>query len=266
MKPDISIITISNNMLPLLLKSLHSIFLTSKNINIEIFVVDNASTDYTGEVVSVKYPQIKIIRNKKRKGFASNNNACIKRAKGKYILLLNPDTELLPSALKNIISFMDTYKNVGVCAPQLLNPDRTLQYSCRHFPTWKTFFIRRTPLRYIFPSTAINDFHLMKNENHNKTQKVDWVLGGCMCIRKKMIDLVGYLDERFYLYVEDIDYCLRVWHAGWKVCYVPTARVIHHHQARSDKKLFSIYSWHHMQSVIRFTLKHGMFLKRVMCN
>lgn len=258
----ISIITVSNEALPLLYACLTSIRKTGRQTLHEVIVVDNASKDHTRQMVSQKFPFVKIILNTQRFGYARNNNQAILQATGEYILLLNPDTELLPQTLKNMILFMNTHTEVGICGPQLLNPNRTLQYSCRRFPTWKTFFIRRTPFRSFLNNCAENDFHLMKDIDHKKAQAVDWVLGGCMCIRKKMIEEIGLLDEKFFLYVEDIDYCLRAWKAGWKVYYVPSAKVIHHHQARSDKQLFSTYSTYHIQSMIHFVLKHGLFPSR----
>lgn len=262
MRPKLSIITVSNNKLYLLCACLNSIKKTGAQIPKEVIVVDNASQDNTQQVVTQKFPFVTTIKNTHELGYATNNNNAIKRVVGKYILLLNPDTELLPKALNTMIHFMDTHKKVGICGPQLLNPDLTIQFSCRRFPTWKTFLVRRTPFRYLIKNCAENSVHLMKDINHNVMQEVDWILGGCMCIRKKMIEDIGTLDENFFLYVEDIDYCLRAWQAGWKVYYVPSAKVIHHHQAKSDKKLFSIYSKYHMRSMLHFVLKHGLFPRR----
>ncbi len=264
MRPDVTIIIVATNEAELLKNCLLSIQKTQKNLDIELFVVNNASTDQT-EFYIKKYATTKhvhIIRNTNIRGFAYNNNLAIKKARADHILLLNPDTELLPEALQTILKFMKRHKTVGIVGPKLLNPDGSLQYSCRRFPTWKTFFVRRTPLRYLFAQSDSNDFHLMKNENHDQERQVDWVLGGCMCIRKKMVDSIGLLDEKYYLYVDDIDYCLRAWRAGWEVWYLPRSRVTHHHRAQSDKKLLSIYSVYHAQSMLRFVLKYGLFQYR----
>jgi len=259
---DISIIVVSNNHQSFLPRYLSSVYKNQGNLGLEIFVVDNASKDTTSSYVKTKFPHVMLIQRTKKYGFAANNNVAIKQARGTYILLLNPDTEIQPHALRKLFNTMEENPTVGVCGPKLLFPDKTIQYSCRKFPTIMSFLVRRTPLRLLIKQNNVNDKHLLKHINHSKIQQVDWLLGACLCIRKKVVDSVGLLDERFFLYGEDIDYCLRAWHAGWKVWYVPTAHIIHHHQAQSDKRLFSMYSWHHMQSVVRFALKHGISLKR----
>jgi len=206
------------------------------------------------------YPHVKIIHRNKNYGFANNNNVGISMAKGKYILLLNPDTEIRKGTFAALLSFMNRYKNAGICGPQLVFPDGSLQYSCRRFPTWRSVLIRRTILRSLFPHTTWNDWHLMKDIDHSKTQKVDWLLGACLLIRSSLIHEIGALDEQYFLYVDDIDFCCRAHRAGWDVYYVPNGRVIHHHMAKSDKSLFSTASWHHSISMLRFALKHKSFL------
>lgn len=259
---DLSIIIVSNNHQPFLSRCLTSMYKNQGTVSLEIFVVDNASTDTTSSYVKTKFPRITLIRRTKKFGFAANNNVAMKRARGKYMLLLNPDTEMTPCALQTLYDTMETHPAVGVCGPKLVFPNKTLQYSCRKFPTILSFFVRRTPLRTLMVHHRINDEHLLKHVDHSKTQPVDWLLGACLCIRKQVVKSVGFLDERFFLYGEDIDYCLRTWHAGWKVWYVPTATVIHYHQARSDKQLLSIYSLHHTFSMFMFVLKHGLFLRK----
>ncbi len=264
MRPDLSIIIVATNEFSLLKKCLLSIEKTKEKLHVELFIVNNASTDQTKHYLKkyTRTPYVHILENTTIKGFAYNNNQAITKAQANYIILLNPDTELLPQSLQRMLSFIKLHKAVGICAPKLLNPDMSLQYSCRHFPTWKTYVMRRTPFRYMFPNSTTNNFHLMKNENHDQQQPVDWVLGGCLCIKKEMINSIGILDDKYFLYVDDIDYCLRAWHKHWSVYYLPSAKVIHHHQAKSDKKLFSVYSLYHMKSMIYFVLKHGLSPKR----
>lgn len=259
---DISIIIVSNNHQSFLPRCLSSIYANQDYLRLEIFVVDNVSCDTTSEYVKTTFPQITLIQRTNKCGFSANNNIAIKRARGTYILLLNPDTEIQPHALRELYDTMEENTDVGISGPKLIFPNKRIQYSCRKFPTIMSFFMRRTPIRLFVKQSRINDTHLLKHINHSKIQQVDWLLGACLCIRKKTIDSVGLLDERFFLYGEDIDYCLRTWHAGWKVLYVPMAHIVHHHQARSDKQLLNVYSRFHMQSVLLFALKHGVFLKR----
>lgn len=264
MKKTLSIIIVSTNELFLLRECIQSIIQTAGKIPLELIVINNMSSDGTGKYLSrLKTPfPLHNISNKAVEGFAANCNKGVQKSTGEYLLVLNPDTKLLPHAIERLLSFMDTHSRAGICAPQLLNPDGTLQFSFRHFPTWKSFIVRRTPLRIFFSNSKINDAHLMKEVNHTITQKVDWVLGGCMCIRRKMTRVIGLLDKKYYLYVDDIDFCYRAWKAGWGVWYVPTAKVIHHHQAKSDKALFTVYSFYHLKSMIHFLFKHGFILDR----
>jgi len=264
MNKALSIIIVSTNEIGLLRKCIQSIIQTVKKISFELIVINNSSDDGTGKYLSrlkTSFP-LHIVTNKRVEGFASNCNQGIQISTGDYLLILNPDTRLQPNAVQHLLSFMWTHKSAGICAPKLLNPDGSLQFSFRHFPTWKSFIARRTPLRIFFPNSKINDLHLMKQADHTITQKVDWVLGGCMCIRKKSINDIGLLDSKYHLYVDDIDFCLRNWRGGWSVWYVPSARVIHHHQAKSDKALFNIYSLYHLKSMIHFLWKHGFTLNR----
>ncbi|MFZ2025569.1 MAG: glycosyltransferase family 2 protein [Microgenomates group bacterium] len=261
---NLSIIIVTTNEIGLLRDCVNSIIQTVKNISCELIIINNRSDDGTKKYLShLKTPfPLKRITNTKIDGFATNCNKGIKKSSGKYLLLLNPDTRLQTRAVQHLLSFMRTHRSAGICAPKLLNPDGSLQYSFRRFPTWKSFIVRRTPIRVFFPNSKINNAHLMKQVNHEVVQKVDWVLGGCMCIRKKTIETIGLLDSKYYLYVDDIDFCFRSWKAGWEVWYVPTAKVVHYHQAKSDKALLNIYSLYHIKSMIHFLCKHGFILNR----
>lgn len=262
MKTILSIIIVEHNDFSFLKRCLRSIDKTVGKTGIEICVVCNVPSKKTRSFLCTHYPKIMVVENEKKKGFAENCSIGARWARGKYLLFLNPDTVLLPNALQNVVRCMDAYPTVGICGPQLLNPNGTLQYSCRRFPTWKSFLVRRTPLRMVMRDSQENSFHLMKDIDHTKKQEVDWVLGGCMCVRKKMVEDIGGMDKGFFLYVEDIDFCLRAWRHGWKVMYCPHAKVVHTHKAQSDALPWSTYSFHHLLSMIRFVFKHGVSPKR----
>jgi len=258
MNTDISLITVCTNEKELLKKCLRSIYRNKTSYAFEVIVVDNASTDGTNDYIKKTYPNIRLIIQKKRRGFAKNNNYALKKAKGDYILLLNPDTELHINTLEALTSFMKITPDAGICGPKLLFPDGTLQYSCRRFPTWKSVLARRTPFRNILQHTFLNKTHILYEKSHNKLCTVDWILGACFMIRKNVIHDIGILDPQYYLYVDDIDYCLRAWQNGWKVYYVPTVTVVHHHKAESDKNFISSASYQHFKSMIYFISKHGL--------
>jgi len=150
---------------------------------------------------------------------------------------------------------MDEHPEAGACGAQLLFPDGTLQLSCRRFPDLRTFLVRRTPFRRFLWGSSANAYHLMADIDHHLAQPVDWLLGACLLVRREIINTVGLMDESYYLYVEDIDWCYRMKQRGWQVWYVPSAKIIHHHLAVSDKALLSQRSWIHFQSMVRFYRK-----------
>lgn len=263
----LSVITVTHNHATYIGRCLESLIPEIQKIGGEAIVIDNCSNDNSAEIVG-KYPQIKLYVNQQRRGFSANNNYGMALAKGKYLLLLNPDTEVLPGALEKLIAFMDESPQVGLCGAQLLFPDGSIQPSPRRFPTLGATIARRTPLRIFLRNSRFNQRHLMFDLDHTQPQSVDWLLGACLFIRREILETVGPLDEGFFLYVEDIDWAKRVHQAGWQVYYVPTAQIIHHHIAVSDKHFLSRYTWLHLKSMIRYIRKYllppipGLAIKR----
>lgn len=252
---NLDIIIITHNHGQYLQNCLSSIF-SSFKIKVNLILIINNSKDKKSLKIAKKFSQVKTIINKKPKGLSANLNQGIRLSKRDFILILNPDTMVTRAAIEKLINFMKKNPKVGICGPKLIFPDGSLQYSARRFPNLKTFLIRRTPLRWFLKQSKDNLNHLGIDLNHSKTQPVDWLLGACLLLRRKMIDDIGLFDEKYYLYVEDIDYCFRAWRKGWQVWYVPEAVVIHHHLALSDKKPFSIYSWYHLKSMWRYFWKN----------
>jgi len=255
MKLSVIIVTFNHqkyleNCLASLLKSLEA-------INSEVIVVDNHSTNGTIErLKEIGKSKFKVIQNKKNLGFAQACNQGIKKAKGGYLLLLNPDTQVNQEGLRKLIEFLDKNKEAACGAPQLLNPDKSLQYSIRRFPDSFTVIARRTPLRRLSFVNKRNNFHLMKNISHHQTREIDWALGSCLLVRKETFKKIGLFDEGFFVYCEDIDWFWRLKKAGLKAYYFPQTKIIHHHLARSDKKLFSKESYYHLRSIVYFFRKY----------
>jgi N-acetylglucosaminyl-diphospho-decaprenol L-rhamnosyltransferase len=250
----ISIIIVTHNHAAYIGQCLDALVPEVSRIGGEVIVIDNRSDDASAALTQ-QYSSVQLHINSTRQGFSANNNYGMALAKGRYLLLLNPDTEVKPNALKTLIQFMDTHSEVGMCAAQLLFPDGTIQPSPRRFPSIGSVLARRTPLRFVLWKSKLNQYHLMKDLDHSKIQAVDWLLGACMFIRREVLDTVGPLDEGYFLYVEDIDWARRMHDSDWQIYYVPTAQIIHHHIAVSDKKLLSWYMWTHIQSMIRYTRK-----------
>ncbi|MFN8455575.1 MAG: glycosyltransferase family 2 protein [Anaerolineae bacterium] len=250
----LSVIVVTHNHAPYLARCLDSLIPPVASLGGEIIVVDNCSEDGSAAIAG-QYRDMRLCVNQKRRGFAANCNYGMALAQGRYLLLLNPDTEVLPGALENLISFMDSHPQVGLCGAQLLFPNGQIQPSPRRFPTLGSFIARRTPLRVFMQNSRFNQAHLLLHLDHSWPQAVDWLLGACLLVRRQALEEVGPLDEGYFLYVEDIDWARRMHRAGWQVYYVPSAQIIHHHLAVSDKKFLSRRTWIHTLSMLRYTRK-----------
>lgn len=255
-RPDVSVVIVSHDHAPYLDACLRSVAPGRHRVSHEVFVVNNLSHDDTARIVREEYAWVQLIENKSVAGLAANNNRPIRMSKGRYVLILNPDTEVSTGALEQLVEFMDAQPSVGICGPKLVYPDGRIQPSCRRFPTLAVAIARRTPLRKFMRHALLNARHLMDDFDHTYTRPVDWVLGACLLVRREFLSEVGLMDEGFFLYVEDIDWCYRAWQAGWEVMYFPGACVVHYHLAKSDRALLSKYSWYHLQSMWRYYRKH----------
>ena len=254
--PDVSVVIVSHNHAQYLDACLQSLAPERHVIVTEVFVVDNVSTDGAAELVGRRYPWARLLRNTRRLGFAANNNKAIRESRGRYVLLLNPDTAVADGALEALVWYMDTHPRVGLCGPRLVFPSGALQLSARRFPTLGSVIARRSPLRMWLRNSESNKRHLMADVDHATCRPVDWLLGAAVLSRREMLRTVGLLDEGYFLYVEDIDWAYRAWQQGWQVVYYPDAQVMHHHLAESDRALWSRQSWQHVRSMWRYYRKH----------
>ncbi|HNX10734.1 MAG TPA: glycosyltransferase family 2 protein [bacterium] len=193
----------------------------------EIVLVDNNSGDDLDDL-AVKYPNLKLIYSQKNWGMGGGNNLGIKNSRGKYLLILNPDTRVKPDAIKILFNYLENHSDVLIAGPKLLNTDGSLQYSCARFPRFYTPILRRTFLGEYFKSSR--DGFLMIGQPHDQIMPVDWLMGSCLIIRRDGFE--GF-DERYFMYFEDIDLCRRARRAGKQVVYVPSAVVIHDHARES---------------------------------
>jgi len=219
---DLSIIIVNWNTKNLLLQCLESVYQTIKRIEMEVFVVDNGSID--GSVVAAKerFPEVKFIQNEINLGFAMANNQALRLAKGRYLLLLNPDTQVKKGAIERLISFMDAHSEAGGAGAQLLNSDGSRQNSIANFPSLATELLNKSLLRWLFPKAFPG-----KERNYPEPIEVDSVIGACMIIGRDAIEQVGLLDEDYFLFLEETDWCYRMKRAGWKIYHVPQAEIYH---------------------------------------
>ncbi len=221
----------------------------------EVFLVDNASKDDSAQMVSENFPWVKLIANSDNLGFAAANNQAIKQSSGRLILLLNPDTEVQPSSIKILVDFLDNHPKAGVVAPQLLNTDRSIQRSCRAFPTFSGMLFELLGLSKIFPDQPKFREYKMLDWNHDDEREVDQPEGACLMIKREVIDQVGTLDEGFWMLFEEVDWCYRVKGHGWQIWFTPTAQVVHHYgQSIKQVKAKMILSSH--RGLYRFWKKH----------
>ncbi len=226
----------------------------------EIIVVDNNSGDDSVYLLRSDFPEITVIDNKENLGLAAGVNVGIKHATGNYYLVLNPDMIALPGSVKTLVDFMDANPAVGIAGGKLISPNGKLQYSCYKFYTPMTIVYRRTFLGRTAVGKANTRAFLMKDFNHKEITDVDWLMGSCLIVRKKACDEVGGMDEQFFLYFEDVDWCRRMWNAGWRVAYVPQSVFSHFHQRSSDKGalfgiLFNRLTREHIKSAFKYFLK-----------
>lgn len=230
---DLSIIIVNWNTRDLLVSCLRSIDRESGEVMAEVFVIDNGSTDGSKEAVREEFPEVTLIDNPMNFGFAKANNQGIKLSKGKNVLLLNPDTQVKEGAIGALISFMDTHLEAGVAGVQLLNSDGSKQNSIANFPSLTTELLNKSLLRRLFPNRFPG-----KERDYAVPIEVDSVIGACMMVRRDAVEKVGLLDEDYFLFLEETDWCYRMKKAGWKIYHVPRAEVIHHQGkgAERDKK------------------------------
>jgi GT2 family glycosyltransferase len=254
---QLSIIIVTHNAKDFLRNCLKSVFDRIKNLSFEVFVIDNASSDGTFEMLKNEFPQVKVIFSKENLGFAKANNLAIKEAKGKYIFLLNPDTILLDENFEKLIDFAEKNPDVGAIGPKVLNSDLTIQHQCkRGFPTpWNTlcYFLG---LAKIFPKSKVFAGYLLTYLDTEKIQEVDSLSGCAMLVKRDVIEKVGMIDEDYYLYGDDLDWCYRIKSGGWKVVYFPETKIIHYggRGGTGKKPYFNIY--HFYKSAFIFYRKH----------
>jgi len=226
--PDLTVIIVNWNVEELLRDCLKSVYGRAQTISLEVLVVDNSSSDGSIEMVEKEFPQVRLFKNKENVGFAKANNQAIKQGKGRYILLLNPDTLIVGDALATMVLFMDNHRDTGAVGPRILNPDKTVQLTCgRYSPTLLTELWDFTKLSSLFPRSRIFGKSLMGFWSHNDTREVELLSGACMMVRKDAIEQIGLMDEHFFLFAEETDWCYRIRKNGWKIYLNADAEVIH---------------------------------------
>jgi GT2 family glycosyltransferase len=233
---DISIIIINWNTKILLVGCIYSIYKYLKNINFEIIIIDNNSSDGSVDAICSHYPEVRLIANCNNVGFGRANNQAMRVARGRYFLLLNSDTLIIDDSIQGMVEWMDSEPSVGLAGCKLLYEDRSLQPSCRRFPTPGLALIEAFWLYRLWPRRRRGELMLAACWPHNRIRDVDWVSGAVMLVRREVFDATGGFDERIFMYGEDMEWCMRIRDLGWRITFVPDRCVVHLEHKSADKK------------------------------
>ena len=238
---SLSIIVVSWNAKRYLAECLDSIIRETGDLDAEIIIVDNASTDGSPEFVEEKFPMVRLMRNRENLGFAKANNIGLKICNGEYICLINSDVMIMEGCIDRMLAFMERHSDIGMLGPKIVGPDGTVQRSCMEFPTIWNKFCRAFALDSLFPKSKTFSGLLMKYWPHDSLRTVD-VINGCFwMVRREALREVGLLDEVFFIYSEDIDWCMRFHEKKWKVVFYPDAQSIHYGGASSANAPIRFY-------------------------
>jgi hypothetical protein len=232
--PQVSVVIVSWNARDYLAQCLESLTPETCSYPLEVIVVDNHSSDGSPEMVAQKFPHVRLIRKAENLGFAKANNIGIRESSGQYVALINSDVKVLKDCLTRLVDFAAAHPDVGMIGPRVIGGDGNLQRSCKGFPTVWNMACRALALDAMFPRCKWFGGYLLNYWKHDTQEAVD-ILSGCFWLaRKDALDRVGLLDESFFMYGEDMDWCKRFWDAGWKLMFVPSAAAIHYGGASSS--------------------------------
>lgn len=248
----LSLVTLHTND-ALILDTIASVYKTVQT-PFEYILVDNNKNKEQLEEIKKRFPQIKIIQNQENYGYARGINVGLKQARGEYVLALNPDIFLFDKTIDEMVAYMEKNKDVAVLGPKLLNADKTVQYSCRRYPSFWTMLFRRSPFKSFVTKTL--EYYEMYDFDHKEIKEVDWLCGGFLLIRKDVFEKIGYMDEFYFLYFDDVDFCRRAHRVG-KVVYYPCVEAIHSASYESKTKLIPFLI--HIQSMFYYFLKYAFF-------
>jgi N-acetylglucosaminyl-diphospho-decaprenol L-rhamnosyltransferase len=263
---NISLIIVNYNTNQLLLGYLNTFVEDVGEIPLEIWVVDNASTDESLDKIKSYFPDVHLITNDTNQGYAKANNQILAQANGEIFILLNPDTIVRPGALNEFLRTFESDGDIGVIGPQVLNPNGSIQPSCGKFASVWTEFLFQSFLFKIVPSPFPlgREVHWLQQGQYKNKHEVDWVTGACLAIRKEVIDKIGLLDEAFFMYGEDMDWCWRVKKVGYKVCYQPAAKIVHYSRQASSQD-FKAWIRRYTKGQLRFIEKTHSYTYKALC-
>lgn len=233
---QLSIIIVTWNSANELQKCINSVINALTGLNAELIIIDNNSSDNSFELTSkLSFPFLQTLRNKENLGYTKAVNQGISMSSGEFLLLLNPDTVLEPESIKIMLDFLESNPEFGACAPLMKNPDGSLQYSVRNFPTYWRMFCEFSLLAYIFPKTKIFGSWKAKYLDYSKEQDIEQPMAAAVMLNKELSSNIGNMDSRFRMFFNDVDLCKKIYDAGLKIRLLPNAVVTHEHGASIKK-------------------------------
>ena len=257
---DITIAIVNYNSSSMVLQCIRSVVEFSGDLDYEIIIVDNASSDDSVELIKASFPEHLLIENKTNLGFSKAVNQAFKASSGEYFFLLNPDAKLISNIFPGMISFFQTHPKAGIVAPRITFPDNRLHPSARRFITLLAAILDVLQIHFYFSNNAVAKRFEYDKWKHNEVREVDWVTGAAFLTKRKTFEDCGMLDERFFMYFEDMDYCMCVKQNGYATYFCPQFSVVHHH-ARGGSDKLPVRSVDYYISLHRYLLKHKGDLK-----
>jgi GT2 family glycosyltransferase len=253
---DLSVLIVTYNSEKVVRACLESVFNSIQGITVEVILVDNNSQDRTAELVEREFSWVTLMRSPRNLGFAAGNEVGFRAARGKVICLVNPDTVITDrNTFTAALAILGERPDVGIATCRLCNPDGSVQDSVRNFPHPINFVVRGLRLENLFP--RMKQKYILQSLPSDRITEIDWCIGAFLLLKREMIEQIGFLDTRYFMYYEDADICARAWKFGWKVVYVPGITVTHVYKRQSAGRLNSPLTLIHLKSFIRFYLRHG---------
>jgi GT2 family glycosyltransferase len=256
---DISVVIVGWNAKHYLELCLESLAKAPPRRSMEVLVIDNASTDGSVEMIEAKFPWVKLIKSNENLGFAKGNNVAIRQCQGAYVALVNPDVIVFPGCLDALADFLDEHPKVGNVGPRVLNPDMSMQSTCRKFPTLWNNVCSASGLSTRFKNSRFFAGEHMFYFPHDRTLAVDVIVGCFSMIRREALDTVGMLDEDLFMYGDDVDWCRRARNAGWQVMFYPGGQAIHD-RGKTTAPYPVRFAVAQQRSVLLYWTKHHSFL------
>jgi N-acetylglucosaminyl-diphospho-decaprenol L-rhamnosyltransferase len=260
---DLSIITVSWNVADLLTACLNSIYAGLGDLQTEVIVIDSDSTDHTITMLRERFPQVRLIERAENIGYTRGNNVGLAAAQGRYLFLLNPDTEIMGDTLTQMVAYLDENPAVGIVGPYTHNSDGSYQSSRRRFPTRTLAFFESTWLQPFAPKPLLDRFYV-NDAPPDRTMDVDWVQGSAFMARRAVYEQIGALDEGYIMYSEEMDWCKRAKDAGWRVVFLAEAHILHHGGKSSDQVVARRQILFNQSKLRYFRKVYGRFFAQVL--